>query len=623
MASKSELIGQLEAVLARGDIEEHRVAVDSLKASYEDLVAQEKAAAQAKAAEEARQREADAAKAATEQPGPPPAPTPLTPAAEHTPIESAQLDSEEDKRFKQLLDSFHTKVNDLHRARIRAEQENLATKKALLEQLRELIAKEENIGTAFQGFNEIGEQWKAVGPIPNQDYRDLQQDYNQLREDFFYHIGIYKELRDHDLRKNAALKRALAADMAAVQRVDSVREAEALVKEYQEKWHEVGPVPREEREEVGDAFWSATRAVYDRINEYYKARRAEHEANLASKEALVAKVRELVKQVDETPDVDWKEFTDKVLELQQAWKAIGFATKKENERVWQDFRDACNVFFERRNAHYNEVRTAFAKARERKLALIEQAELLANSTDWRPTADKLKALQAQWKEAGHAGRRDENKLWQRFRKACDRFFKARTAAFKEQHAQLAAHVEAKQALIAEIKAFTLSGDREADFASLKEFGNRWVNSGHVPPREYDKLSGQYRAALDEQYAQLKVNDTERKKLVFQSRVQGLAAASDGKERLERERRFVERKIRDLELEVRQREANMSKFSFTSAAGEAMRKTMEQDIDQVRREIARLEMEREQLSAQLRAPKAEQAEEQATEHPSEKKAEGGS
>src|SRR5690606_27228784 len=132
-------------------------------------------------------------------------------------------------------------------------------------------ANEENIGNAFQRFNELGEQWRTVGPIPQQSFRELQQEYNQLREDFFYHIRIYKELRDHDLRKNTALKQALVADMEAVQRVDSVRQAEALVKEYQDKWHQVGPVTREDREAVSEAFWNATRVVYDRINDHYKA----------------------------------------------------------------------------------------------------------------------------------------------------------------------------------------------------------------------------------------------------------------------------------------------------------------------------------------------------------------
>ncbi|MCL4281129.1 MAG: DUF349 domain-containing protein [Flavobacteriales bacterium] len=600
MATKSELIARMEELLQQPEVEQAAEAVDALKETYEGLVAAEKAEAEARAAEEAHQAEAAVEEPATEQVGPPPAAEPKVP---HQPIESAPLADEDDKKFKQLLDAFNTKVNDIRRKRQKEENDNLEAKHRLMAELRELIANEENIGNAFHRFNEIGELWRNIGAIPQQSYRELQHEYSQLREEFFYHIRIYKELRDHDLRKNTALKQALIADMEAVQRVDSVREAEQLVKEYQDKWHQVGPVVREEREAISEAFWNATRQVYDRINEHYKARRAEHEANLASKQALVEKALELVKQVEQAEPAgtnEWKALTDQVLELQNAWKSIGFATKKDNERVWREFRDACNAFFEKKNAHYTSLKDRFKAIREKKEALIAAAEELKGSTAWRQTADKLKALQQQWKEAGHAGQRDEHKLWTRFRAACDAFFQARSASFEQQDAEQAQHVQAKEALIKEIDAFTLTGDRHADMEALKAFSTRWLNGGRVSPKQYDRLSAQYRAALDKQYGQLRLNDGERRKLSFQSRLQDLASAPDGKERIERECRLVKRKIEEVEAEIRQSEENMGKFSFKSAAGEAMKKEMEKSIHRMRQEIERLQAQYKQLRTELRA-----------------------
>lgn len=601
MAVKSELIAQMEALLQGTDVEQSAEAVEALKEAYESIVAKEKAEAEARAAEEAQAEEEPAEE--EERIGPPPAPAPKLPPAGEAPqpIESARLNDEEDKRFKQLLDAFNTKVNDIRRQRQKEESDNLATKQQLMAELRELIANEENIGNAFQRFNELGEQWRAVGPIPQQSFRELQQEYNQLREDFFYHIRIYKELRDHDLRKNTALKQALVADMEAVQRVDSVRQAEALVKEYQDKWHQIGPVLSEDREAVNNAFWNATRMVYDRINDYYKARRAEHEANLASKQALVEKVNELAKQAGTTGNVEWKALTDQVLELQNAWKSVGFATKKDNERVWREFRDACNSFFDLKNAHYAALKAQYKAARDKKESLIGEAEKLKDSTAWRQTADKLKALQQQWKEAGHAGQRDEHRLWGRFREACDAFFKSRSANFEQQDAEQAEHAKAKEELIAEIEAFTLTGDRNADMESLKAFSTRWVNGGRVSPRQYDKLSARYRTALDKQYDQLKMNEGERRRMHFQNRVQDLASSPDGKERIERESRFVKRKIEELENEVRQGEENMGKFSFKSAAGEAMKREMEKSLDRTRQDIQRLRDQLKQLRNELRQP----------------------
>jgi hypothetical protein len=343
--------------------------------------------------------------------------------------------------------------------------------------------------------------------------------------------------------------------------------------------------------------------VYDRINDYYKARRAEHETNLASKQALVEKVNELANRAEGLNTTEWKALTDQVLELQNAWKSIGFATKKDNERVWKEFRTACNSFFDKKNAHYKVLKDQFKAVRDKKESLIGQALALKDSTAWRQTADKLKQLQQEWKEAGSAGQRDEHKLWGRFREACDAFFKSRHDAFEQQDAEQAEHAKAKEALIAEIEGFALTGDRNADMESLKAFSMRWLNGGRVSPKQYDRLSERYRAALDKQYGQLKLNDAERGRMKFQNRLQDLSSAPDGRDRIERESRFVKRKIEELEAEVRQSEENMGKFSFKSAAGEAMKKEMEKSIERTRQEIQRLIGQHKQLQAELRPAKA--------------------
>ena len=597
MATKSELIARMEEVLRQPDVERSSEAVDTIKEAFEELVASELEAAKAAEAQRAAESEAE------EQPEevgihPPPAAQPQLPPQ---PIESATLTDENDKKFKQLLDAYNTKVNDIRRSRQKEEADNLAQKQAIMQELRELISNEENIGNAFQRFTELGEQWKHIGPIPQQSYRELQHDYSQLREEFFYHIRIYKELRDHDLRKNTALKQALVADMEAVQRVDSVREAEELVKEYQDKWHQIGPVVKEDREAVRDAFWNATRVVYDRINDHYKARRAEHETNLAAKQALVAKVNELVKQVEQEDPRDWKVPTDQVLELQNAWKSIGFATKKDNERVLKEFRTACNAFFDKKNAHYAAIKDKFKEVRIKKEALIAQALELKDSTAWKQTADKLKNLQQQWKDAGSAGQRDEHKLWGRFREACDAFFRSRHDAFAKQDEELAVNVKEREDLIGEIESFALTGDRNADITALKAFSARWLNSGRTSPRDHERLGKRYRAALDKQYGGLKMNDDERRKMAFQDRMEDLSSAPDGKERIEKEARFVKRKIEDLETEARQAEENMGKFSFKSAAGAAMKKEMERNIEKIREQVQRLEAQYKELRKSMRTP----------------------
>lgn len=582
MATKGELIARLEELLAQEDIEQASEAVEGVKEAYEALVA---ATQQEHPAEVVEGEAVSAEGAPTEAPV--------------LAIESAPLHDEDDKRFKQLMDSFHQRVNDIRRRKAKEEADNLAAKKAVMEELRSLITGEENIGTAFQKFKDLQEKWKTIGNVPAQQYRELQSDYSHLLDEFFYHIRIYKELRDHDLRKNTALKQALISDMQSLSQKDNIRELEQQVRDYQEKWHQVGPVLKEEWEAIRDGFWNATRAVYDKIHEHYKVRRAEHEANLQAKQALIEKVTTLTADIGTPNAKEWKTLTDQVIELQNAWKAVGFATKKDNERVWKEFRNACNAFFDAKKAYFDKLKDQYKDARDRKQALLDEALKLKDSTEWRQTADKLKVLQQRWKEAGSAGPRDENRLWTRFREACDTFFQNRKATFEKLDAEQAVHAQEKEALLTEIEGFQLSGDRGKDLDTLKSFSQRWMNSGRVSPKLYDALSERYRLALDKHYGQLKLEGEERRRMQFQDHVDSLKNGPDGKDRIERESRFIKRKIEELENEMRQMERNMGMFNFKSASGEAMRKDMEKKIEKLGRDVERLKVQHRELLKELR------------------------
>ncbi|MCB9179296.1 MAG: DUF349 domain-containing protein [Flavobacteriales bacterium] len=583
MATKAELITRLEEITAQDDVESAAEAVEGVKEAYEALVA-------ASLQQEHHDGTSD---------GEPTETTNDAPDGMPMAIESAQLTDEEDKRFKQLLDLFNQRVNDIRRKKQKEENENLEAKKAIMDELKTLIAGEENIGSAFQRFADLQEKWKTIGPVPQQHYRDLQNDYSHLRDEFFYHIRIYKELRDHDLRKNTALKQALISDVESLAQKDNVKELEHGVREYQEKWHAIGPVLREEWETIRDRFSTATRTIYDKVHEHYRLRRAEHETNLAAKEALVEKVKAVTDQLNDTATKEWKTLTDQVLEYQNAWKQIGFATKKDNERIWKEFRAACNVFFDAKKAHFDKLKDQYKDVRDRKQALVEAALQLKDSTEWRQTADKLKHLQQQWKEAGSAGPRDENRLWSKFREACDHFFQNRKATFEKWDAEQAVNAQAKEALISEIEAFVPSGERNKDVEALKAFSARWMDSGRVSPKLYDAFSTRYRAALDKHYGQLKLEGEERRRIQFQDRVDEMKAGPDGKFMLEKESRFVKRKIEELESEMRGMERNMGMFNFKSASGEAMKKDMEKKIEKLARDVERLKGQHRELLKELR------------------------
>jgi hypothetical protein len=587
MASKQELIAKLEEILQQPDPEQAGEAVDHIRESYEALMAEERTAADAVQQEAGQGGEAD------------PAQGPVS-------LENIAPQNEDDKRFKQLIDAFNTKVNDLHRKRQKEEAENLEAKKAVMEELRQMISHEENIGTAFHRFTELNERWRTIGNVPQNAYRELQSDYSHLRDEFFYHMRIYKELREHDLKKNTALKQALIADMEAVSRVESVREAELLVKQYQEQWHQVGPVVKEEWEAVRDKFWSATRVVYERIQEHYRARRAEQDANLQAKKDMVDRVLELATQAGQAVGKDWKELTDKVLEAQNAWKSIGYASRKDNERVWKEFREACNTFFNAKRDHFAKLKEQFKGALEKKKALLDQAIALKESTDWKQTADKLKNLQQQWKESAFAGPKDDQRLWMKFREACDGFFAKRKEHFAEKDAEQDTNRKTKEDLLAEIEAFTHSGNKGNDLETLRGFSQRWMAVGRVHPAQHQLLWDRYKTLLDKHYGQLDVAQTERRQMQFKEHLTSLRGSEDGKYELDRESRLLKRKIEERIAELQQVERNMGMFNFKSAAGEVMRKEMEKNVDRMKKEIDRMKGEHKALMIELRAPVAQEA-----------------
>ncbi|MEO8069249.1 MAG: DUF349 domain-containing protein [Flavobacteriales bacterium] len=582
MASKQELIAKLEGILQQPDPELAGESVDHIKESYEAIVAAEHATADAAQQEGETVAEGETAQA---------------PVA----MENMAPQNDEDKRFKQLIDTFNTKVNELHRKRQKDEADNLEAKKAVMEALRQLVTHEENIGTAFQRFNELHEKWKAIGNVPHSAYRELQTDYGHLRDEFFYHMRIYKELREHDLKKNTALKQALISDMEAVSRVDSVREAELLVKQYQEQWHQVGPVLKEEWESVRDRFWGATRVVYERIQEHYRARRAEQDANLQAKKDMVNRVLEITEQAKEAGNKEWKELSDKVIEAQNAWKSIGFASKKDNERIWKDFRETCNAFFNAKKEFYNKLKDQYKGVLDQKKALLDQAIALKDSTEWKQTADKLKQLQQQWKVSGSAGPRDEHRLWLKFREACDAFFANRKSQFAAMDAEQDVNLKTKQDLLAEIEAHVHSGNKGQDLDALRAFSQRWMAIGRVHPAQHQPLWDKYKQLLDKHYGQLNVEQAERRQMQFKEHVSNMKSSNDGMFELDRESRLLKRKIDEKVSELQQMERNMGMFNFKSKSGEEMKKEMEKNMDRLKRDVERMKAEHKQLVIEMRTP----------------------
>lgn len=508
----------------------------------------------------------------------------------------AQVKGEEyePKDFKPVKDAFY-ELYAIYRERRKEqvdaknaiETANLKQKQSLINRLKEVIEKEENIGVAYNSYKEIHEAWKAIGDIAREKRDEIQHEYSRLLEDFFYNMKIYRELKEHDLKRNYQLKLDVITQLEALKQHESIREVEQTLKSLQNDWEEIGPVINEEWENLKAKYWENVRAIYDRINSFYDERRSSLLENLSKKKELLAETSEILAQsaANETVKM-WDEATEKLLAIQEKWKTVGFGPRKENEEIWQEFRAMCDKFFADKKVFFSSIQEKFNKIAEGKQKLVDQAIALKYSTDWKTTADKLVQLQKQWKTAGHAGQKLEQKLWSEFRGACDSFFNSRQKHFEEQDKALETNLLAKQAIIQNIESYQLPADKKQALSDLREFTSAFNAAGKVPMKVKDTIYNSYKTAIDKHYNQLKLEGAEKEKVLFEARLETLAGSPDAARAFSREKAEIRQQIDTLKSDILQLENNLGFFARSKGADE-LRKEVEGKINASKNKIEAL------------------------------------
>lgn len=494
--------------------------------------------------------------------------------------------AEEDERFEALLAQYKERVRE-QKERVAADQKaNLEAKVAVLNELEVLIRDEENVGKAFEVFKELNERWTAIGEVPGDKLRDLQDRHQRLRDDFFYNINIYKELREHDLKVNLRRKEELIELARGLVSLDDIHEIEMLARSYQKQWSEIGPSPRETWKEIGDTFFGLIRDGFGKVQAHYDELRAGQEANLQRKRDLVDQLRQIV-TLEVTNHSTWTKKTEEVIELQKAWKESGYASKADSEEIWKTFRSLCDQFFERKNLYYDERKKGYKDNQSKKESLIEQANALKDSTEWKKATEALIKLQEEWKSLGAASQSEERKLWAQFRGACDHFFSAKKAFFSDMDGRHEANEKEKQGIIAELEAFELTGARSADMEALRALQTRWNAVGHVSKAQMKPLSERFFGLLDAKWDVLKADKADRAISQYKDRIENLRESSEGD--LKRERRILREKVDRLQQRVIQYENNLNFFTGPGAAEmvkgvEKKIRAAKDEIDEIRQKL---------------------------------------
>ena len=475
-----------------------------------------------------------------------------------------------EENFKAVYADYKKERAEFNRQQDAKREENLAAKKQIIEELKALVENDEDASASFPAFRELQNRWREAGPVPVTAYRDINDTYQFYVEKFYDMVKISRDLRDLDFQKNLEAKEKFCEIAEKLAENENVVNAFHELQKLHEQWKEFGPVAKEKREDIWNRFKAATAVINKRYQAHFESQKEEQVANLAAKQALCEQVEEIAeKEINSSSE--WNDLSRKIEEIQTEWRKIGFATRKENQKVYDRFRAACDKFFGRKRDYYNQFKDSMNSNLDKKMSIIEKAEALKSSTEWKKATDQFIELQKEWKEIGAVPRKKSEQIWKRFRAACDEFFAERDKHAKPEN-DFYGNLKAKKRIIEEIQAYVPSDDETANADALREFNARWQEIGHVPFKEKDAVNDAFRSAI-------------REKFPLQHASQRQSARPGRAPRTERE--ILMDKYRTLQQDITTYENNIGFFS-ASKNSEPLIKQMQERIEQAKAELKELE-----------------------------------
>ena len=472
--------------------------------------------------------------------------------------------SEDEIKLKELLRKYRDQKFQIAQVMESEKLENLKTKFDIIERIKSLVHNDESINKTFHDFKDLQRDWYNVGVVPQKDLKSLWETYHYHVEKFYDYIKINKELRDLDLRKNLEAKITLCELAEVLDLETNIVNAFQSLQKYHDQWREIGPVPKEQRAEIWDRFKAATASINRKHQQHYQDLKDQQKKNLEAKALLCEQVEEIIKIIsDDHPT--WVKKTREILELQKVWKTIGFAPKKDNNKIYARFRMACDSFFENKRGFYSKSMDSQKENLQKKIELCEIAEGLMNSDDWKYTSDGLINLQKKWKTIGPVPRKQSDEVWKRFRAACDHFFNRRSDHFANIDSSYESNLVEKQKLIKEIEAFKPGDDQKLNLSSLNEFQRKWMDIGFVPIKNKEEIIEKYREVINVQLDGLNIDEHKKNMLKFRNKLENINQKphSDVKLRFEREK--LMNRWQQLKSDISIWENNIGFFANTKKA----------------------------------------------------------
>lgn len=489
------------------------------------------------------------------------------------------------EKFYQLYDKYRERRQHWMAELEEQKKKNLAAKQALIEELRTLVdSGEEQVRTALDKFNEIQDRWKAIGEVPREQMNDLWQSYHFQIEQFFAKLKINRELRDLDQKHNLEQKLTLCEKAEELIMEPSITKAFKDLQELRAQWKEIGPVPAEQNEEIWQRFCNAANQIDERRKEYYEQRKEELNNNLLAKQALVEKAETLTAEHPETTR-QWNDLTAALDELLKIWKTIGPVPREVNEEIWNKFKGIIDRHYEEKKEHFSTIRDEQESNYQKKVELCLKAEAIAQREDWKKATDEFLQLQQEWKQIGATSRKVSDKVWQRFRGACDQFFAKKSEFFKQRRTSENENLAQKETILSELKSHIFGDNREENLQAIKDFQRRWAEIGFVPMNHKERLQQEFRGEINRIFEQLKISAREAEETAYRERLHSFG--DDAKRFVNNERQELQEKIEKLRNDLNLWENNLG-FLSSSKQADLLKQEFEKKMQGARQQIALLQ-----------------------------------
>lgn len=496
---------------------------------------------------------------------------------------------QDEETFKAQMAVIREKRAQIMQQQEAEKQANLEKKLEIIEKIKAMATSPDEAGKSYNEFKELQQQWKNIKNVPADKANELWRNYQLYVEQFYDLLKLNSEAREYDFKKNLEMKTKLCEAAEKLADEEDVISAFHQLQELHQQYREIGPVAKELREEVWARFKAASTVINKRHQQHFEDLRAKEEENLARKTALCEKVEELGK-AENKGAADWEKRSKEIIDIQNEWKTIGFAPQKMNVKIFERFRAACDDFFGRKAEYFKALKVTFSENIEKKKALVEKAQALADSTDWKATSDKLIALQKEWKTVGMVPKKLGDQLWQEFLGACNKFFEARNAAGAGQRNEEHANLEKKKGIIEQLKALAENA-AEATKEKVQALTEEYNKVGHVPYKEKDKLYEAYHEVLDRIYKELNISTKRRRLNDFKANIKNVAKR--GEEALDNERGRLARRFEQLKQEIQTYENNLGFLNASSKKGNSL-------IDEMNRKVQHLRDDLELVRQKIKA-----------------------